>query len=734
MAKLKGLELLYNLLLKDAVKTSGPRSGILSIGPDTRKFAQKRFEAFVEGAKRQGVDLDKYTEQELRYIIELNKPKSPKVIPADSPEGKGITEALFGKKGEVVDMKGQKLDPNQPIMGGTQKVENTTGSLMSVPKKKGLAGMEYQTKTDMADARLIQDMYRTAGPRSLNEDKMYLAEFIADEAGKVLDDLPVSEQKVFIDRAEKALIKNVEKYKKFPTAKDPDFYDGPFDNDAEKLAEIKMSNKAFIDDIISEVNDMESITAMKEVNKVIRKEGKYKNLTDEDVDKIFKGTEDRTSGRLDDVDPEDMATGGRVGLFLGTTPKIAKGLSELRQLLKFFGKSSDKVKKPSDILAISNPKRLNKFSEDVKGKVSKQGIMATDLLTDYQTKMSKDRIKTVKEMLESAKNIRQSEVEQARLTNKMIEEMMSKGADRETAERLANALSNLAENVAGKQSGVPKLTDEGILQLENVVKNLETGGKTARELNATGGRAGFKDGMSRRKFLQIMGGLGAIPIVGKFLKFGKAAKSVKAVPIVKTPPVEGKPAWFDSLVNKVIKEGDDMTKQFATKDREIVHATKIDEDAYVRVYQDLDTGTVRVDIDDATTNVMGEQGDAIVSLEFKPGMADETTKGKPADQFTAVENDYRNYADGPDDYVTETVENVVTDTKDLTSDLTKIKLYAKGQKKPTMKEFIESKKRKDQVKYAEEQPSQYAADRGPEFDPGDYDDYASGGIAGMLGE
>ena len=28
-------------------------------------------------------------------------------------------------------------------------------------------------------------MYRTAGPRTLDEDKMYLAEFIAEDAGKV---------------------------------------------------------------------------------------------------------------------------------------------------------------------------------------------------------------------------------------------------------------------------------------------------------------------------------------------------------------------------------------------------------------------------------------------------------------------------------------------------------------------------------------------------------------------
>ena len=59
------------------------------------------------------------------------------------------------------------------------------------------------TSNDIADARLIDDMYRTAGPRNLDEDKMYLAEFIAEDAGKVLDDLPASEQKVFIDRAEK---------------------------------------------------------------------------------------------------------------------------------------------------------------------------------------------------------------------------------------------------------------------------------------------------------------------------------------------------------------------------------------------------------------------------------------------------------------------------------------------------------------------------------------------------
>ena len=48
-----------------------------------------------------------------------------------------------------------------------------------------------------------------------------------------------------------------------------------------------------------------------------------------------------------------------------------------------------------------------------------------------------------------------------------------------------------------------------------------------------------------------------------------------------------------------------MTKQFATKEREIVHATKISDDEYVRVHQDLETGSVRVDYDSPFN--MGEE-------------------------------------------------------------------------------------------------------------------------------
>ena len=98
--------------------------------------------------------------------------------------------------------------------------------------------------------------------------------------------------------------------------------------------------------------------------------------------------------------------------------------------------------------------------------------------------------------------------------------------------------------------------------------------------NADGGimRLGLKDGMNRRTFLKLLGGAMSIPIVGKIFKPLKVGKTVTKVPIIKTDNVAGKPEWFDQLVNKVILEGDEVTKRFATKDREIVHMKKIDDD------------------------------------------------------------------------------------------------------------------------------------------------------------
>jgi hypothetical protein len=272
---------------------------------------------------------------------------------------------------------------------------------------------------------------------------------------------------------------------------------------------------------------------------------------------------------------------------------------------------------------------------------------------------------------------------------------------------------------------------------------LKSAGQRGDQFRAEGGRIGYKIGSidkARRAFLKaaagVTGGIAALK-TGLF-NIGKDTPKKVVKEIIKTPNAPGKPEWFDALVTRVIKEGDDVSKTMATKERQIVHRKKLDDETEVTVTQDLDDKVTRVDIDDPVRNVAAGDDPPTVSLQVTDEIVEEGgVRTKP--KFEATENDYRNYATDPDGgYETEFIDNTVENTKDLTSDLTKVKSFA-TKKKPTMKEIVESKKRKDNVNYANERTVEYAADRGPQYDPSDYiddmaDDFASGGIARMLGE
>jgi len=109
-------------------------------------------------------------------------------------------------------------------------------------------------------------------------------------------------------------------------------------------------------------------------------------------------------------------------------------------------------------------------------------------------------------------------------------------------------------------------------------------------------RVPFK--MGRRAFLKLMGGaaagIGALK-TGALKLFGKegatVAKELTQVPINN---IEGMPAWFKPLVNKVIKEGEEVSGDL---ERIITHKTTLPgskTDIYVT--QDLNTGDVIADI------------------------------------------------------------------------------------------------------------------------------------------
>jgi hypothetical protein len=253
----------------------------------------------------------------------------------------------------------------------------------------------------------------------------------------------------------------------------------------------------------------------------------------------------------------------------------------------------------------------------------------------------------------------------------------------------------------------------------------------AAENFSTGGRAGFKKGsdMTRRTFMKILGGVMSIPILGKFLKPLKTAKGVSKVPVIMTDNVPGKPEWFDALVNKVILEGDDVTKKFATQERQIVHSKDLGDGTAVRVTQDMDQGAVRVEYQ-SEANVFGDD----VLMQYKKSLPDEGAPN-PAAQFDVAESGPVSRQVGPDDAELDIDEVGGSSIRDLDSDVSKLKEYATG-KKPTMKEVVQNIERRKKAQNITEDPEAQmdaVIRRQGDYDPSG-DEFASGGIARMLGE
>ena len=259
-----------------------------------------------------------------------------------------------------------------------------------------------------------------------------------------------------------------------------------------------------------------------------------------------------------------------------------------------------------------------------------------------------------------------------------------------------------------------------------------------KQMVADGGRIGYKKGsvdLARRGFMKAAAGVGAgigALKMGALKLFGKEGTRQVTKEIIKTDPVPGKPEWFDALVTKVINQGEDVTKRFATQEREIVHKLDIDKFEDVTVYRNMDTGEIRVSYE-SPTNV-GEQS---VDLVYKKPLPDEGDP-RPSAEFYAVEPEPR--VVNRDGDMEMDGENLANSVDELMSDTSKLKIIAKGDVKPTLKEFVTSKRKKDAAKKLNEDPMEQAEyiegkyGPGPEPDFDDIENFASGGIARMLGE
>ena len=296
------------------------------------------------------------------------------------------------------------------------------------------------------------------------------------------------------------------------------------------------------------------------------------------------------------------------------------------------------------------------------------------------------------------------------------------------------------EKIKIKQEALERIKQQDkVVDMEGNVIDTSKGIMGGREIKAMGGRIGLKTGMSRRAFLKLMGGVGAgigALKTGILKLAGKGAASQAAKEIITTPAAAGKPEWFDALVTRVINEGTDVTKQLAYKERLVVNTKQISPTEQVTIYRDLEDGSVRINY--STPFSKNEKGELIkvmndpedIDLIVRPGVADKDNP-RPTATFEAGEADVRvANMDGDMEF---DGERIVDNVNDLRQDVTNLKIYARGDNKPTMKEFVEQRKKqkefdefqKDPVKQAEYLEETYGPPREPD---------AKGGLAGMLGE
>ena len=259
----------------------------------------------------------------------------------------------------------------------------------------------------------------------------------------------------------------------------------------------------------------------------------------------------------------------------GKAPKDRGGRKKLRQMFKDFEKRTKKeggglaymLGEPREEMAAGGPalRRLMQFLNKGVGKTGSQGLKEMKLPKQVKFFAEKQgfnpdqiRINYLEQILETLKADRKimrglEPDAPSGITGKAKDEMELMADDIFKKQFLSTTQEGRFKDLT------PEMIDSSILELETMIKNLKTKG---RKLNADGGRIGFADGgMSRRTFLKIMAAIAAFPVVGKLAKTTKVAKGVK--PIV-TPTAE-MPAHFPKLVEKILKEGQVVKKDFVKK-------------------------------------------------------------------------------------------------------------------------------------------------------------------------
>ena len=204
------------------------------------------------------------------------------------------------------------------------------------------------------------------------------------------------------------------------------------------------------------------------------------------------------------------------------------------------------------------------------------------------------------------------------------------------------------DRLAKKRFDEKGMSDKEFLdRLDKIQKDVDQKNKLKdfdpkdRDPNAKGGRIGLKTGMTRRAFLALMGSIGAgigaaksglLSLTGK-----QAAKEVAKQTVTPTSP----PPYFFELAEKIKKYG----KPSKTQPRERVNEysyTGKNGDEYTMT-EDITSGDIEIIKDKTGVASYGEKtfdtinNRSVMQYKSGKGMADEGTKGTPADEYDEYE-------------------------------------------------------------------------------------------------
>ena len=203
----------------------------------------------------------------------------------------------------------------------------------------------------------------------------------------------------------------------------------------------------------------------------------------------------------------------------------------------------------------------------------------------------------------------------------------------------------------------------------------------SREISAAeGGRVGFDKGSKlkspgRRAFIKGITALAALPIVGKYFKLGKVLERASTYTGPAIQKIKGMPEWFPGLVKKLWNEGEDVTKTASWKERQIVKRGTLEGGDDVDLVYQVDTGDVSIQVapKKGTHSTGSGAYNREYELDYRKGIADETTKGKkPPDEFGVIES--RPVRTSKDDIELDWSDDMSVD--EAMSDLTELEAFA----------------------------------------------------------